>query len=100
MWERLRGLAENAAGDIPSAFFMGTSAPWGIDGLWLWDAAFVAPVLQYGDPKWAQRVIEDVLAQQDPSGLVPHWSTPHSRTKISQPPVLSWAAWRLYLFHG
>src|SRR5205823_3110577 len=40
MWERLRGLAENAAGGMPFAYFMGTSAPWGIDGLWLWDAAF------------------------------------------------------------
>jgi len=100
MWERLRGLAENAAGDIPSAFFMGTSAPWGIDGLWLWDAAFVSQVLQYADPAWATRLIEAVIAQQSPAGLIPHWSTPRSRTEISQPPLLSWAALHLYRYHG
>jgi hypothetical protein len=100
MWERLRGLAENAAGDIPAPFFMGTSAPWGIDGLWLWDVAFVSQVLQYADPEWAERLIEAVIAQQSKAGLIPHWSTPRSRTEISQPPLLSWAALRLYRAHG
>ncbi len=100
MWERLRGLAENPAGRIPFAYFMGTSAPWGIDGLWLWDAAFQSQVLQYADPDWATRLIEVVLFGQYPDGLVPHWATPNSRTEISQPPLLSWAAWRLYTNHG
>ncbi len=101
MWERLRGLAENASGNIPHAFFMGTSAPWGIDGLWLWDAAFVAQVLRYADPGWAARLLEALLAQQNPdTGLVPHWSTPRSRTEISQPPLISWAALRLYTSDG
>ncbi len=104
LWERLRGLAENAAGNIPHPYFMGTSAPWGIDGLWLWDAAFQSQVLHYANPVWAQQLIEAVLAQQredgPQAGMVPHWSTPHSRTEISQPPLLSWAAWRLYTFHG
>ncbi|GEM_PF-6368949 len=100
MWERLRALAENAAGNIPYPFFMGTSAPWGIDGLWLWDAAFVSEVLRYRDPVWAGRLIEAVLAQQDASGFVDHWTTPHGRSAISQPPLLSWAAYQLYIAHG
>ncbi len=101
MWERLRGVAENAAGGIPFSYFMGTSAPWGIDGLWLWDAAFVSQVLRYSDSDWASRLIEAVLFQQNPTtGLVPHWSTPRSRSDISQPPLLSWAALRLYTSDG
>jgi hypothetical protein len=101
MWERLRGLAENASGSIPFSYFMGTSAPWGIDGLWLWDAAFVSQVLRYSDSDWASRMLEAVLFQQNPAtGLVPHWSTPRSRTEISQPPLLSWAALRLYTNDG
>lgn len=100
MWERLRGLAENPAGNIPYAYFMGTSAPWGIDGLWLWDAVFQSSVLHYKDPYWAENLIRAVLAQQAESGLVPHWSTPSSRTEISQPPLLSWASLRLYTWHG
>ncbi len=100
LWERLRALAENSAGLIPHAYFMGTSAPWGIDGLWLWDSAFVSQLLHYQDPHWAENLIRAVLAQQRDDGLVPHWTTPHSRTEISQPPLLSWAALRLYTFHG
>ncbi len=100
LWERLRALAENAAGNIPHPYFMGTSAPWGIDGLWLWDAAFQSQVLHYKDPRWAQELLRAVLAQQSEAGLVPHWSTPRSRTEISQPPLLSWAALRLYTLHG
>jgi hypothetical protein len=42
-----------------------------------------------------------VLFHQNPAtGLVPHWSTPRSRTDISQPPLLSWAALRLYTNDG
>ena len=100
LWERLRALAENAAGLIPHAYFMGTSAPWGIDGLWLWDAVFQSQVLHYRDPRWAEDLLRAVLAQQREDGLVPHWSTPRSRTEISQPPLLSWAALRLYTLHG
>ncbi len=103
-WERLRALAENAAGNIPHAYFMGTSAPWGIDGLWLWDAVFQSQVLHYKDPRWAQDLLRAVLAQQSETGpdagIVPHWTTPSSRTEISQPPLLSWAALRLYTLHG
>lgn len=100
MWERLRGLAENPAGLIKQIYFMGTSAPWGIDGLWLWDAVFQGQVLQNRDPGGAENLIVAVLDQQYPNGLVPHWTTPHSRTEISQPPLLSWAALRLYTLHG
>lgn len=100
MWERLRALAENAAGNIPHPYFMGTSAPWGIDGLWLWDAVFQAQVLHFKDPHWAENLLRAVLAQQSENGLVPHWSTPRSRTEISQPPLLSWAVLRLHAWHG
>mgnify|MGYP001120366741 CR=1 FL=1 len=99
-WERLRALAENPAGLIPYRYFMGTSAPWGIDGLWLWDSVLEALVLHYQDPGWAEDLIRAVLAQQREDGLVPHWTTPHSRTEIAQPPLLSWGALRLYTLHG
>jgi glycogen debranching enzyme len=66
--------------------------------MWIWDSAFHALGLRHFAPDWARDAIKAVLAKQRPDGFVPHMMTPLDAddSRITQPPILSWATWRVY----
>ncbi|MES2962360.1 MAG: trehalase family glycosidase [Bdellovibrionota bacterium] len=64
-------------------------------GVYLWDSAFIALVWSHRDVSVAKDVIRSVLHNQRADGHVPHAVTIFSTSKLTQPPVLTWAAARI-----
>lgn len=78
---------------------------------WLWDSCFHAIVLAKLDPDAAISELRALLSRQYPDGLIPHiifWDTKITRpynwgwgksgiTSITQPPMLAYAAYEIYL---
>ena len=66
--------------------------------MWIWDSAFHALGLRHFAPEWARNAIKAVLSKQRPNGFIPHKMTPDDQldSKLIQPPILSWAAWKVF----
>ncbi len=64
--------------------------------LWLWDSAFHSLGWLYLDPQVAVDSLLSVVESQLPDGCIPHMITPEGHSEITQPPILGWAAWKLY----
>ncbi len=78
---------------------------------WLWDSCFHAIVLAKFDPAAAMAELKALLSRQDQDGLIPHmifWEPKLTRpynvwwekgevSSITQPPMLAYAAWEIYL---
>jgi len=66
--------------------------------MWIWDSAFHALGLRHFAPEWARNAVKAVLSKQRPDGSISHKMTPDDQgdSKIIQPPILSWAAWKVF----
>lgn len=65
--------------------------------MWLWDSAFHAIGLRHISARWARDALLAVLSRQRDDGFIPHRMAPDgSRSGITQPPILAWAAWRVH----
>jgi len=66
--------------------------------MWLWDSAFHAIGLRHLDVAVAQDALMAVFHKQKPDGFIPHMMSPidDSDSSITQPPVLAWAAWKVF----
>ena len=80
---------------------------------WLWDSCFHAIILTHFDPESAKKEILSLVSKQFENGLIPHiifwkkenivapkhtvidWGKEDTST-ITQPPMLAYAAWRIY----
>lgn len=67
---------------------------------YLWDTAFISLIWLHWDPKIAEELIHYILKFQKPTGMIHHAvaevvvkPVPYSN---SQPPLLSWATWRIF----
>ena len=80
---------------------------------WLWDSCFHAIVLSYIDPVAARNELRSLFVMQYPDGMIPHmifwkklairpyflaWEN-QSRSSITQPPMLAYAAWEIHRKH-
>jgi len=65
--------------------------------VYLWDTAFIALVWRWRDASVAQEIFLPLFAIAKPDGMIPHSSL---QTRDSQPPVLSWALWRIFQATG
>lgn len=86
----------------PNNFFRGYRAHPGspYKAAYLWDTAFISQIWLHWDTHIAEELINYVLRFQEPSGKIHHAVLeivvkpfPYSET---QPPLLSWASWRIY----
>jgi len=65
--------------------------------LWLWDSCFHSLGLVYIDGTLAEDSLLSVLDIQQESGFIPHIGRPDGNfSNITQPPLLSWAVWKVY----
>lgn len=66
--------------------------------MWLWDSAFHAIALVYIDQELAKDAILAPLSRLRPDGMLPHMVAPDPAmdSAITQPPLLAWAAWKVY----
>lgn len=75
---------------------------------WLWDSCFHAIVLRHFDVGAAQAQLLSLVSKQLPSGLIPHmiywtkskvlrldWGVKNT-SAITQPPLIAYAAWKIY----
>lgn len=69
-------------------------------GVYLWDSAFIAEVWRDWDPEVGEEIIESVLRNQKKDGRVPQVKSFFGASKLSNPPLLSWSALRLYRATG
>ncbi|MDI6829477.1 MAG: trehalase family glycosidase, partial [Armatimonadota bacterium] len=85
-----------AEGDI--RYDWTTPDRWPHKYMWIWDSAFHAIGLRHFAPKWAINSIKAVLSKQKQDGFIPHMMTPNDEqdSNIIQPPILSWATWKVY----
>jgi hypothetical protein len=90
----------------PDPFFRGYRAHPGppYKAAYLWDTAFITQVWLHWDTRIAEELIHYVLKFQKPSGKIHHAVVeivvkPHAYSE-SQPPLLSWATWRIYKKSG
>ncbi|MCL6518489.1 MAG: hypothetical protein K6T99_01530 [Armatimonadetes bacterium] len=79
-------------------FDWSTPDRWPHKHMWIWDSAFHALGLRHFAPKWAMNSIKAVLSKQRPDGFIPHMMTPNDEqdSLLVQPPILSWATWKVY----
>ncbi len=69
--------------------------------MWLWDSAFHAIGWRELDGEMAQDAILAVIEQQQPDGKIDLSQAPERQEHShSQPPVLAWAAWRVFEVTG
>lgn len=78
-------------------------------GVWQWDAFFHALAYRHVEPRLAQDQLRIVLDHQRADGMIPdaihdegvvtHLSFP-VEADVTKPPLLAWAAWKLYETHG
>lgn len=74
-------------------------------GVWQWDAYFHALAYRYVDKRLAQDQLRILIDHQRDDGMIPdavhdegvvtHLSTP-VEADVTKPPLLAWAAWKLY----
>lgn len=70
----------------------------GFRGVWNWDTAFIAAGTAYFDPQLAREQIDIFLNLQQSSGLFPDvcFADGNIVKGFGKPPVLAWAAWRVF----
>ena len=76
-------------------------------GVWQWDAYFHALAYRYIDMRLAQDQVRLLLDHQQPNGMIPdavhdegivtHLNFPVD-ADVTKPPLVAWAAWKLYQF--
>lgn len=64
--------------------------------LWFWDSIFHAIGFSNIDPYISQQLILSLVATQREDGMIPHMSNTNLSSEITQPPVLSWGALKIY----
>lgn len=65
--------------------------------LWLWDSCFHSLAYTFIDKKLAEDSIVSVLDTQQKNGFIPHIGRPNGDfSTITQPPLLSWAVYKVY----
>lgn len=74
-------------------------------GVWQWDAYFHALAYRHIEPRLAQDQLRILLDHQRPDGMIPdavhdegtvtHLTFP-VEADVTKPPLLAWAAWKLY----
>jgi len=65
--------------------------------VYLWDTAFISQVWKWWDPIVSQEIFTPLFQIQHDDGMIPHSS---EQTHDTQPPLLSWSAWQIYLVTG
>lgn len=95
-----RSLCKNLK--TPNRFFRGFRAHPGppYKAAYLWDTAFISQVWMYWDPTIAQELMKYLMRFQKKDGMVKHavleiLIKPFAYSN-SQPPLLSWATWRIF----
>ncbi len=68
--------------------------------MWLWDSVFHAIGHRHLDTKIAQDLILALFDVQREDGFIPHMARPYDASGITQPPVIAWGAWLVYLKSG
>ncbi|MEW5940725.1 MAG: hypothetical protein AB1750_13735, partial [Chloroflexota bacterium] len=77
-------------------------------GLWLWDNAFHAIAYRHVDLELARDQIRAFLKHQQPDGVLPDAIFDEGvvtelnhpvRGKVTKPPILAWAAWKIHEMH-
>lgn len=94
--EVLKLNARAAEGRFPHRWI--TPDVWPHRSMWLWDSAFASVGWLHLDSRVAHDCILSVLATQDADGFIPIRDAPVllPDTPYSQPPILAWAAWKIY----
>ena len=64
--------------------------------MWLWDTAFHALAMVQYNPKLAEEIFLAMLSQQREDGFISHMANPTDCSDVTQPCVMSWAAWNIY----
>lgn len=65
--------------------------------MWLWDSGFHALMMSTFNMKAAEECLLAMLEQIKSNGLLPHMVNPKEKSDITQPCVLSWISYELYL---
>ncbi|MCE5199229.1 MAG: trehalase family glycosidase [Armatimonadota bacterium] len=79
-----------------------TSLPWTTPDrwphvhMWIWDSGFHGIGLRHFSQEWAENAIKAVLSRQHENGFIAHLMGVDIESKVIQPPILSWAAWKVY----
>lgn len=68
--------------------------------LWLWDSVFHSIGNKYISVDLARDTIVSVLDSQSDDGFIPHMSGPMGSSDATQPPMLAWGIYNLYLYSG
>ncbi|MBT9133116.1 MAG: Glucosidase YgjK [Syntrophomonadaceae bacterium] len=63
---------------------------------WLWDAAFISQIWLLIDAEIAREIVLTHTMGQLKNGMIPHMVGPRYKSSITHPPLLAWAAWRIY----
>ncbi len=63
---------------------------------WLWDSAFLSQIWLLTDASVAKEILLTHTLTQRKNGMIPHMVGPDYKSSITQPPLLTWAAWRIY----
>ncbi len=77
-------------------------------GLWLWDNAFHAIAFRHADAELARNQVRVALKYQQPDGMLPDVVFDEGvlveldhpvHGKVTKPPILAWAAWKVHEMH-
>lgn len=63
---------------------------------WLWDSAFISQIWLLANASVAKQILLTHTLTQLKNGMIPHMVGPDYKSSITQPPLLTWAAWRIY----
>ena len=64
--------------------------------MWMWDSAFHAMALSAYRPAVAETILLSMLKQIRSDGFLPHMANPTDCSDVTQPCVMSYAAWFVY----
>ncbi|MCD6289270.1 MAG: flagellar biosynthesis protein FlgM [Anaerolineae bacterium] len=93
-WSVLKTNVYSPEGTIPVRWT--TPDRWPHRHMWLWDSAFHALGWRHADLDMAWEAIEAVLSRQREDGFIAHMMSPVITSNITQPPILSWATWKVF----
>ncbi len=68
--------------------------------MWLWDSAFHSLGWLHIDSEMAKDSILAVTESQLADGYIAHCITAEGHSEVTQPPILAWAAWKVYQATG
>lgn len=64
--------------------------------LWLWDSVFHAIGHRHISGELAEKLILAIFYNQREDGFIPHMANVKGCSKITQPPVIAWGAYKIY----